>query len=207
MENGSRSPFVLILSAPSGGGKTTVGQRLLEQSSRLKRVITCTTRNPREGEVQGVDYFFLTPDDFDGRVHRGEFLEYANVFGKRYGTLKSEVLRLLNEGSDVLLIIDVQGAAQARRVFNEDPVLHRALVTVFLTPPSQEELEGRLRGRGTEAEEAVARRLAEAAQEIAQSADFDYLVVSGTREEDLRRMQAIYEAEGLRRARVHLRWE
>ena len=205
--NHNRTPFVLVLSAPSGGGKTTVGQNLLKQNPRLRRVITCTTRAPRAGEVDGVDYFFLTPEDFDARVKRGDFLEYANVFEKRYGTLKSEVIRPLGEGFDVLLIIDVQGAAAARRQFADDPALGNALVTIFMTPGSSAELTSRLHGRATETAEAMHKRLSQADQEVAQAPKFDYIVVSGTREEDLRKMQAIYDAEGLRQHRVHLSWE
>ena len=207
MPTGIRTPFVLVLSAPSGGGKTTVGQSLLNQNPRLRRVITCTTRAPRVGEVNGVDYFFLPPEDFDERVKRGDFLEYANVFDKRYGTLKSEVIRPLGEGYDVLLIIDVQGAAAARRQFAEDPALGKSLVTVFMTPGSRTELTNRLQGRATETAEAMFKRLSQADQEVAQAPKFDYIVMSGTREEDLRRMQAIYDAEGLRQYRAHFTWE
>jgi len=177
---------------------------MLTQNPALKRVITCTTRSPRSGEINGQDYHFLTMPEFERRVAAGEFLEQALVYGNRYGTLRSSVLDTLRSGSDVLLNIDVQGAASIRRVAEEDPEIRCALVTVFLTPRTLVELESRLRGRGSESEEVVARRLAAAPIEVGEAVHFDYLVVSETREWDLRRVQSIYEAEKVRRHRVEL---
>lgn len=194
-------PFLFLLSAPSGAGKTTVADGLIAASPRLRRVITCTTRPPRPGEVNGRDYHFLTPEEFRLRVEQGDFLEHASVFGKSYGTLKRSVLDLLESGFDVLLNIDVQGADLVRQEARRDPVLGAALVTVFLGPPSLSELERRLRGRGSDAEEVIQRRLGTARDEAARWTEYDYLVVSGTREEDLFRMRSIYVAEGLRRGR------
>lgn len=201
--NPSAGPSLLIvISAPSGGGKTTLCQNLLAASPRMKRVVTCTTRNPRPGEKDGIDYQFLSRERFLERVGHGEFLEHADVYGNFYGTLRSEVIDGLSAGRDVLLNIDVQGAESVRRKAGSDSILKRALVTVFLTPPTWAELESRLRGRGTEPEEVVQRRLAEARRELAQSPHFDYLLLSGTREEDVRRMQVILEAERLRHSRT-----
>lgn len=152
-------------------------------------------------EVPGVDYHFLSPDDFSGRVARGEFLEHATVYGRSYGTLKSGVLELLGEGRDVLLIIDVQGAASVRKATQMDPVLARALVTVFLTPPTMSQLEQRLRGRGSDSEDSLRCRLEAARSEAARWMEFDYLLLSDTRESDLSRLRAIYDAEALRRDR------
>lgn len=194
-------PFVFLLSAPSGAGKTTVADGLIAASPRLRRVITCTTRPPRPGEVNGRDYHFLAPEEFRLRVNRGEFLEHASVYGKSYGTLKRSVLDLLESGSDVLLNIDVQGADLVRQEARRDAVLGAALVTVFLAPSSLSELERRLRGRASDAEEVIQRRLAAARDEAARWSEYDYLVISGTREEDLFRMRSIYAAEGLRRER------
>lgn len=196
------TPIILLISAPSGGGKTTVCSGLLAANPNLRRVVTCTTRPPRPGEVNGVDYHFFSPEDFARRVAADEFLEHAKVYDRSYGTLKSSALDLLAAGQDVLLNIDVQGAASVRHRARTDAILGRALVTVFLTPASLTELEGRLRGRGSDSEAEVARRLAEARVEAAQAGEFDYLVVSGTREDDARRMQAIYEAERLRKTRA-----
>lgn len=196
------TPIILLISAPSGGGKTTVCSGLLAANPNLRRVVTCTTRPPRAGEVNGVDYHFFSPEDFTRRAAADEFLEHAQVYDRSYGTLKSSVLDLLAAGQDVLLNIDVQGAASVRRMAKTEATLGRALVTVFLTPASLTELEVRLRGRGSDSEAEVARRLAEARVEAAQAGEFDYLVISGTREEDARRMQAIYEAERLRKMRA-----
>lgn len=195
-------PIILLISAPSGGGKTTVCHGLLAVNPNLRRLVTCTTRLPRAGEVNGVDYNFFSPEEFAWRLAAGEFLEHATVYDKSYGTLKSSVFDLMAAGNDVLLNIDVQGAASVRRTAKADAVLGRALATVFLTPSTLSELEARLRGRGSDSEEVIARRLAEAKAEAAQWTEFDYLVVSGTREDDARRMQAIYDAERLRKTRA-----
>lgn len=194
--------LLVVISAPSGAGKTTVCQQLLATHPEMLRAITCTTRKPRVGEQNGVDYHFLDAADFLRRVEAGNFLEHATVYGHSYGTLKSEVLEKLRAGRDVLLNVDVQGAATIRTKAAEDPELRQALVSVFLTPPSLAVLEERLRKRNTDAEEVIQRRLGVARQEIAQWKHFDYLLVSGTIPEDLRRMQVIVEAEKMRRERV-----
>ena len=196
------TPIILLISAPSGAGKTTVCNAMLAANPGLRRVVTSTTRPARPGEQHGVDYHFFSAEEFGRRREAGEFLEHASVYGRAYGTLKSSVLDLLTAGHDVLLNIDVQGAASVREVAARDPVLQRALVTVFLTPPTLAELESRLRGRGSDPEEVVARRLAEAQGEAGRWSEFDYLVVSSSRSEDLRRMQAIYDTEQLRSARA-----
>jgi guanylate kinase len=195
------SPVLLLLSAPSGAGKTTVCRQLLERVPGLVRVTTCTTRPPRPGERDGVDYHFLTPAEFERQVAAGAFLEHAAVYGHRYGTRRAEVRAALDRGRDVLLNVDVQGAAHFRAAAGSDPRLHAALVTVFLAPPSLDTLAERLHRRAQDPPEVIARRLAEARREIAAWPDFDYLVVSGTVEEDLHRMQAILEAEKLRTSR------
>lgn len=194
--------ILLVISAPSGGGKTTVCQNLLATNANLRRAITCTTRAPRAGEKDGVDYYFLAPDTFEQKVQANQFLEHANVYQFRYGTLKSEVLNHLRAGRDVLIAMDVQGVATLQKRAQEDPELRTALVTAFITPPSVEILEERLRNRGTDSEEVRQRRLSAAKAEIAQWPHFDYLVVSSTIAEDQRRMQAIVDAEKLKTSRV-----
>lgn len=196
------SPLLVLISAPSGGGKTTLCQQLLAARPVMTRAITCTTRSPRAGEREGVDYYFLDSKSFVKKVRAGDFLEHATVYGHSYGTLRSEVREQLRRGKDVLLNVDVQGAATIRARARQDPELRRALVSVFLTPPSVATLEERLRRRGTDAAAVIRKRLGVARQEIAQWKHFDYLLVSASIQEDLRRMLAIVEAEKLRAARA-----
>src|SRR5881227_1450901 len=135
------NPLLIVISAPSGGGKTTLCQQLMASRPRMTRAITCTTREPRPGEKDGIDYYFLDAATFLKRVQAGNFLEHATVYGNSYGTLKSEVLGKLRQGKDVVLNVDVQGAASIRDCAKEDLELKRSLVTVFLTPPSLTMLE------------------------------------------------------------------
>ena len=196
------SPLLVLISAPSGGGKTTLCHQLLAARPQMTRAVTCTTRPPRAGERDGVDYYFLDAATFLKRLQAGNFLEHATVYGHSYGTLKSEVLGKLREGQDVLLNVDVQGAATIRGKAAEDPELKTALVSVFLTPPSMSIVEERLRKRGTDSDLVIQKRLGVARQEIAQWKHFDYLLLSASIEADLRRMLAIVEAEKLRSSRV-----
>jgi guanylate kinase len=195
------APLLILISAPSGGGKTTLCRQLLRARPNMTRAVTCTTRPPRKGERNGVDYYFLQAGDFLKRVQAGNFLEHATVYGNSYGLLKSELLGKLREGKDVLLNVDVQGAATIREKAQNEPELKRALITIFLTPTTLAEIEARLKRRGADAEAVIQKRLAVARQEIAQWKNFDYLLVSGTKQEDLRRTLAIVEAEKMRVAR------
>jgi guanylate kinase len=195
-------PLLIVLSAPSGGGKTTLARKLLAGNPSLTRAVTCTTRAPRKGEKDGVDYYFLDAGSFLKRVQAGNFLEHATVFGNSYGTLKSEILGKLRQGRDVLLVVDVQGAATIRERAQEDGELKQTLVQVFLTPPSLEILEARLKRRGTDSPAVIQKRLGVARQEIAQWKNFDYLIISTSIKEDLRRMQAVLESEKMRVKRL-----
>ncbi len=199
-----KTGVLFLISAPSGAGKTTVCGNLLDANPSLVRAITCTTRQPREGEQHGVDYYFLSREAFDEKIEQHEFLEHAEVYGNRYGTLKAEVRRLLEEGKDVLLNIDVQGASLIRSRAANDSLVRDCLVTAFLTPGTWEELERRLRARGSESESVIKTRLKAAAMELEASREFDYLVLSQSMEEDRRRMEMILEAESLRRSRHEL---
>jgi guanylate kinase len=196
------TPLLILISAPSGGGKTTLQHELLRARPEIARAVTCTTREPRDGEQEGVDYYFLDAGSFLKRVQAGNFLEHATVYGHSYGTLKSEVLGKLRSGKDVLLSVDVQGAATIRERADEDPELKRSLVTVFLTPDSISTLEQRLRKRGKDSPAVIQKRLAVARQEIGQWKNFDYLIISRSIPDDLRHMIAIYEAEKMRPARA-----
>jgi guanylate kinase len=194
--------LLLLISAPSGGGKTTLCNQLLAANAGVDRVVTCTTRAPRGDERDGVDYFFLSREAFQAKVAAGEFLEHADVYGNLYGTLKSAVLTRLRAGRDVLLAIDVQGAASVRDIAQRDGELRRSLVTLFLTPESGAVLAQRLAGRGEDSPDAVQKRLIMARQEVAQWVHFDYLIYSTSVAEDLRRTQAVIDAEKMRRARA-----
>ncbi|HEY4983993.1 MAG TPA: guanylate kinase [Verrucomicrobiae bacterium] len=193
--------LIFLISAPSGGGKTTLCEQLLAARPDMTRAITCTTREPRPGEKDGVDYYFLDASAFLKRLQAGNFIEYATVYGNNYGVLKSELLGKLRQGKDVLLNVDVQGAATIHERAQEDPELKDALVTVFLTPQSLDILEQRLRQRGKDSSATMQKRLSVARQELAQWKIFDYLVISTTIAEDLRRMMAIVQAEKMRVSR------
>ena len=202
MKQVKASPLLILISAPSGGGKTTLCNQLLASRPDMARAVTCTTRAPRPGEKDGVDYYFFSAAEFQRRVAASEFIEHATVFGRSYGVLKSELLDKLRSGRDVLLNVDVQGAATIRGRVQAEPELKRALVSVFLTPPSIAVLETRLKNRAADSAAEIEKRLAVARQEIAQWKDFDYLVISTSVPEDLRRAMAIVEAEKMREARA-----
>lgn len=199
-----RHPVLLLVTGPSGSGKTTATREMLARFPELSRVVTCTTRPPREGERQGVDYHFLSPDEFQERLALGDLLEHALVYGNYYGTPRSGLLAQLQQGRDLLLNLDVQGAAALRALQGTEPALRKSLVTVFLTPATQKELDHRLRGRGTDDPAVIARRLAEAHAELRHANDCDYLVYSTTIATDLERIAAVYQAERWRRHRVPL---
>ena len=196
------TPLLIMICAPSGGGKTTLCNQLLAARPEMTRAVTCTTREPRKGEKEGVDYYFFSAAEFERRVVAGEFIEHATVFGRSYGILKSELLDKQHSGRNVLLNVDVQGAATIRSRAKSEPSLNRALVSVFLAPPSIAELENRLRNRATDSEAEIQKRLAVARREIAHWTHFDYLLTSTTKAEDLRRMLVIFEAEKMRAARA-----
>jgi guanylate kinase len=196
------TPLLIVISAPSGGGKTTLCQQLLARHPEMTRAITCTTRPPRAGERDGRDYYFIDNEEFSRRIEAGSFLEHALVFDQSYGTPKPEVLDKLRQGRDVLLNIDVQGAATVCARAAADADLRHALVTVFLTPATVRQLEERLRRRGTDSPAQLEKRLGVARHEIGQWTKFQYLILSTTIAEDLRRMEAIIEAERMRVGRA-----
>jgi guanylate kinase len=188
--------LLFIVSAPSGAGKTTLVERLVEQLPNLKMSRSYTSRPARDGESDGVDYNFVSRERFEAMIARGDFLEWADVFGNLYGTCAYDTDRLLDEGFDVVLVIDVQGARKVRALGLET-------TTVFVMPPSLQELEQRLRGRSKDSEDAIQRRLAVARAEVAAFADYDYLVVNDELTAAVDRLRSIVVAKraGLRRMR------
>lgn len=194
-----RLGLLVIVSGPSGTGKTTLCRQVCDGGQAVFSV-SCTTRPPRPGEVDGRDYFFLNEADFLARVGRGELFEHARVHGRWYGTLKSYVYDNLRRGIDVFMDIDVQGAAQVRAC--QDELVRRCLTDIFVMPPSLEELRTRLSGRGTEDAAALDLRLQNAGAELEHWREYRYNLVSASREEDTRRFRAILEAERLRSSLV-----
>lgn len=195
-----RRGVLCIVSGPSGSGKTTLCRALSESDSNCRYAVSCTTRPPRGGEVDGRDYHFLDREDFEARATRGEMLEWAEVHGNLYGTLRSEVIDLIQEGRDVLMDIDVQGAALVRS--HPDPVIAEALVDVFILPPDRDELVGRLSGRGTEDAAQLELRLKNALEEMRHWQSYAYTIISGSPERDLERFRAIIEGERCRSCRL-----
>lgn len=195
-----RRGILCIVSGPSGSGKTTLCRALSQSDPLCDYAVSCTTRKPRTGEVDGKDYHFLSREDFEERTTRGEFLEWAEVHGNLYGTLKSAVLERISNGEDVLMDIDVQGAQLIRRI--PDPAIANSLIDVFILPPNREELEKRLSGRGTEDSDQLALRMHNALEEMRHWRDYAYTIISGTPETDLRRFTAIVEGERCRSSRL-----
>ena len=188
------TPFLLVLSAPSGGGKTTITKKLLRARNDLGYSVSATTRGIRKGERDGVDYHFLTLPDFERRQQRGEFLEWATYGGQLYGTLKSEIERIFGQGRHAILDIEVEGARQIRRNFQNS--LH-----LFVLPPSGEVLVERLAGRKTEDPEVVRNRIARAADELAAISEYDYVIVNEDLDVAVSQVSAILEAENRRVSR------
>ena len=188
-------PFPIILSSPSGGGKTTIARELLARRSDIGYSVSCTTRLPRNGETDGQDYYFLSREEFGAARERGDFAEWAEVHGRMYGTLRREVDRVLGSGRHVLMDIDVQGAVQFHRAFPQS-------VLVFVLPPSADVLLTRLKARKTESREALMTRLRSALQELRAVDEYEYVVVNDDLEQAVARVSAIVDAEVVRHERV-----
>lgn len=196
-----RQGILFVISAPSGTGKTTLCENLRATPDFIYSV-SCTTRAPRSGEIDGTDYHFLSKEDFLSRIQSGDMLEHALVHGNYYGTLKATVKEALTQGTDVLLDIDVQGAASIRKT--ADVMVRDSLVDVFIMPPTLEELEKRLRKRGTETEEQVQQRLRTGKEESKLWPLYKYTILSGSMEEDLIKFRAIMRAERYLSRRLEL---
>jgi guanylate kinase len=199
-----RTGILFVLSAPSGAGKTTLISSLRQKPDFIYSV-SCTTRPPRRGEVDGEDYFFLTEEQFQERAAQGDFLEHARVHGHLYGTPKSTVVGHLKRGVDVLLDIDTLGAAEVRA--NPDPFIQGAIADVFIMPPGLDELGRRLRKRGTEGEEQIATRLRNAAAEMSKWREYRYTIISGSMEEDIEKFRGVMRAERYLSRRLELDFE
>ena len=191
----ARRGLMLVLSSPSGAGKSTLSRRLLESDPRIAMSVSVTTRAKRPNEVEGKDYYFVTPERFEAMVKQDAFLEHATVFKHRYGTPKDAVYKILDEGRDVLFDIDWQGAQQLSQKAKDD------LVRVFILPPSREELERRLSTRAQDSAEVVAARMAEADNEISRWSEYDYVIINDDVEKAERELNAIVAAERLNRQR------
>ena len=188
----TRYGILFVISAPSGAGKTTLVDAL-RQTPNFLYSVSCTTRAPRSGEIEGEDYQFLSDNDFRARVAAGDFLEHAQVHGDFYGTLRGPLITNLKNGIDVLIDIDTQGAATIRNC--DDPVIREALADVFIMPPDLEELRRRLLKRGTETPEQIDSRLKTAAREMELWRDYRYTIISKSMEEDLQKFRHIMGAE------------
>ena len=173
----------------------------MDENGHLERVVTCTTRAPREGEIDGVDYYFFSDDQFDAKVEDGEFLEWAHVHTYRYGTLKSTIEAKLEDDVDLVMNIDVQGVASVQEAARNQPMIGQRLVTVFIMPASFDELKERLRGRGKDDELEISCRIESAEKEIEQWRSFDYLLRSKSKAEDFSAIASIWRAEKRRVAR------
>jgi len=194
--------LLLILSGPAGSGKTTLCDRLVAETPGMERVVTSTTREPRAGEIDGRDYFFFDDPEFDRRIKNGAFLEWAHVHTHRYGTLREVVEGKLDQNTDLCMNIDVQGATCFRKAAEANPLLRQRLVTVFLMPPDLDELRTRLRGRATDPEDEIERRLKTAVSELGEWRHYDFCVPSRSKDQDFEVVRAIWTAEKRRVERM-----
>jgi len=194
-ENIARRGLMLVLSSPSGAGKTTLSRRLLQSDPDIVMSVSATTRAPRPNEIDGQDYFFVSPDRFNAMIAAGEFLEHATVFGHKYGTPRAPVMAALDAGKDVLFGIDWQGTQQLKQQARDD------LASVFVVPPSKAELERRLRIRAQDSEAVVRERMAKANDELSHWAEYDYLLLNDDIQHAMGKLEEILRVERSRRTR------
>lgn len=183
--------LLIVISGPSGAGKGTICRALLDKNPDIKLSVSCTTRNPRQNEVEGINYYFITKEKFKEMIDADEFLEYAEVYDNFYGTPKAKVESILNEGKDIILEIDIQGALKVKEKYPEG-------VFVFIMPPSMEELKNRIKKRGSETEESLIKRFKSAFQEINYVANYNYVIVNDEVEKAVEKLEAIILAEKCR---------
>ena len=195
----NKKGLLLVVSGPSGAGKGTICKAFLEKNKNVKLSISATTRSPREGEVEGVNYFFVTKEKFKGMIDNGELLEHAQIYDNFYGTPKAAILENLEQGYDVLLEIEMQGARQIKEVYPEG-------VFIFILPPSLDELKSRIVGRGTETEEQINKRYGSAFEEICQIENYDYFIVNKHIDQSAKELSDMISAEKnkVRRYKNHI---
>jgi guanylate kinase len=186
--------IVLIVSGPSGSGKTSVCKNIMEECQNIYFSVSCTTRPPRKNEKHGQDYYFISHDEFKFRVEKNEFIEHAEVYGNCYGTLRHELVDKVKQGKDILLDIDVQGAMQIKKHSESDRLLASCLELVFIAPPNISELEKRLRGRNTETEETIKKRMTPALQELEFWREYDYLLINEDLVETVNEMKRLVDS-------------
>ncbi len=184
--------LIFLISGPSGVGKTTLCKKLLERYPNLRRAVTTTSRPMRQNEQEGVDYYFISDRDFEKGIQQAKFYEYAKVHGQWKGVYRYELLEKLESGIDVLLNVDVQGAELYRKLAKVDDLLKDRLVTIFILPPSIEDLKARLKGRGDVLEAEGSARIEDAMQEIKYAKDFHFRLTSGSPEDDILQLEALY---------------
>ncbi len=187
--------LMVVVSSPSGAGRTTIVRRVVPQDETIRYSTSVTTRPKRLGEKEGKDYFFVSEKEFKQRVERGEFVEWAEVHGFMYATPRAPVVQVIQQGGFIILDIDVQGTMRVEEEFPD-------CVTVFIAPPSLENLEQRLRNRGTDSEELIRRKLQDALREVAKIPGYDYLIINDDLDTAVRQLQAVLEAERCRTKRV-----
>lgn len=191
----TRRGLLLVISSPSGVGKTSIVKQLLELDSQLAVSVSTTTRVPRAGEIDGKDYYFVDHTSFQNSVAQGEFLEHAKVYGNDYGTPKKFILDKIEHGTDIVFDIDWQGTQQLAQTASKD------LVSIFVLPPSMQELAKRLRSRGLDAQDIVEKRLAQTASELSHWAEYDYVIINENLENSVEQVQTILNSERLKRIR------
>jgi len=193
----TRRGLMLVLSSPSGAGKSSISRKLLEQDDNISLSISATSRKRRPGEVEGVDYHFVEPQEFQMMINENRFLEHAKVFDHYYGTPSAQVMEKIESGSDVLFDIDWQGTQQLKAKARDD------LISVFILPPSYRELETRLKKRNQDSDMEVAKRMSKAADELSHYAEYDYIIINHDLDASVRHVHAILAAERQRRFRMN----
>jgi guanylate kinase len=186
-----RFGVLLVVSGPSGAGKSSICARVRKEMPELRFSVSCTTRQPRKGEQHGKEYYFITRNEFEQKIAQNEFVEYAEVFGNFYGTLKSEVIKWIEQGDDVFLDIDIQGAIQIKQAAAQNELLRKCAQSIFIVPPNLRELEHRLRGRNSDSEEQIQQRLAKAEYEISFWREYDFVLVNDNLETAAAEMKSL----------------